>query len=90
MLARRFIVWTLADSTASFGGTSGRECCRAATPGIPHCTWIGEIERVCAGGEAESKPLAGAGASVMRMIPHIRSREWAKSAVVDRAERSLQ
>ncbi len=90
MLSRRFIVSTLAIVTASFVAIAGKDavaCGGEWYPVIrvdPRIHGVAQAEKALNEGRA-----AAAGASVVRMIPHIRSLDGTKNALIARAERVL-
>jgi hypothetical protein len=90
MLSRRFIVSTLALVTASFVSMVGRDAVACGGEWYPVIRIDPRIHGVARAEKALSEGrTAAAGASVVRMIPHIRSLDGTRSALIARAERVL-
>src|SRR5687767_12376435 len=90
MLSRRFIVSTLALVTASFVTIVGRDVVACGGEWYPVIRVDHRIHGLALAEKALNEGrTAAAGASVVRMIPHIRSLDGTKSALIARAERVL-
>jgi len=89
-MSSRFLVLSVALASAMFvtgSGNTARACGGEWFPIIrvdPRIHGVAQAEKALSGGR-----IADAGASVVRMIPHIKTLDGTKSALIARAERVL-